>query len=83
LRTCASAFPANSATAAQTVIPVSNDFVMIVPSFVVQRRMLCAYAATLKIASPSARTTKLAFKRLNSSLVLGPNSCDEQQRLFY
>jgi hypothetical protein len=27
------AFPANTANAAQTAIPVSNDFVMIVPSF--------------------------------------------------
>jgi hypothetical protein len=34
----ASAFPANTANAAQTAIPVSSDFVMIVPSFGVQRR---------------------------------------------
>jgi hypothetical protein len=31
-------FPANVATAAQIAIPVSDDFVMIVPSFVAQRR---------------------------------------------
>jgi hypothetical protein len=71
LRAYALAFPANSATAAQTANPGSNEFVMIVPSFVVQRRMLCVHAATLKIASPAARATKLAFKRLNSSLMLG------------
>jgi hypothetical protein len=34
----ASAFPASSASAAQMVIPVSNDFIMIVHSFVAQRR---------------------------------------------
>jgi hypothetical protein len=32
------AFPTNTASVAQTAIPVSNDFVMMVPSLRVQRR---------------------------------------------
>jgi hypothetical protein len=32
------AFPANAASAAQTAIPVSDDFVIIVPSISLQRR---------------------------------------------
>jgi len=35
------AFPENTASAAQTAIPVRTDFVMILPSFKVQRQTGC------------------------------------------
>jgi hypothetical protein len=58
------AFPENTASAAQTAIPVRTDFVMILPSF-----RCNAKRPTSKIIAPSAGTTKLVFRGLNSSLM--------------
>jgi hypothetical protein len=51
----ASAFPANATSAAQIAIPVSNDFVMIVPSVMVQR-----HKVALHVEWPLSHTSKIS-----------------------
>jgi hypothetical protein len=66
------ALPANIARAAQTAIPVSRDFVMVVPSFAVQRHEGAASAAARACYTSNklraAGSIKMAFRRLNSLL---------------